>query len=187
METYRDLLQFIKKPEYQQIEGWDLKTRISLLVKLLALSLLLSFTIAIILSALENITDLDLGEHAINLLFEEYSPVFILLVVAVLAPIIEELIFRGPLYLFRNNRYFGIIFYLITLIFGFYHITNFEINPTVIYLAPLLVSPQLFIGLILGYVRVKLGLIWAMLLHSIYNIVLVGPIVLAHILEIPIQ
>ncbi len=185
METYKDLLQFIKKPEYHQIKGWDLKTRMSLLIKLLALSLLLSFAIAIFLSILEIITELELGEHAIDQLFDEYSPLFILLVVAILAPIIEELIFRGPMYLFRKSRYFGFFFYLITLIFGFYHITNFEISPTVIYLAPLLVAPQLCIGLILGYVRVKLGLIWAMVLHSMYNVVLVGPIVLAQILEIP--
>jgi membrane protease YdiL (CAAX protease family) len=187
METYNDLIQFIKKPEYRKIDDRDLKTRISLSVKLLVLSLLVSFTIAILLSFLENSTELELGEHAIELLFEEYTAFFVLLVVAVLAPIIEELIFRGPLYLFRNSRYFGLIFYLITLVFGFYHITNFEISPMVIYLSPLLVSPQLCIGLILGYARVKLGLIWAMLLHSIYNIVLVGPIVLAHVLEIPLQ
>lgn len=187
METYKDLLQFIKKPVYVNSDGWDLQARISILAKLLALSLILSFTIGVTLAILETITDLELGEHAIDQLFNDYSPVFILLVVAVLAPVIEELIFRGPLYLFRDSRYFGIIFYLFTLVFGFYHITNFEISLNVIYFAPLLVSPQLCIGLILGYVRVKLGLIWAIVLHSMYNLLLTGPIILAQVLEIPLQ
>ncbi|MGB5239007.1 MAG: CPBP family intramembrane glutamic endopeptidase [Flavobacteriaceae bacterium] len=186
METYKDLFRFIRKPVYDQVEHPDLKTSLSLLAALLALSLLLSFSIAILLSVLENITELELGEHAIDQLFEQYSPVFILLVVAVLAPVIEELIFRGPLYLFRKSNYFAIIFYLSTFIFGFYHITNFELSPTVIYFAPLLVSPQLCIGFILGYIRVKLGLLWAILLHSLYNIVLVGPVILARYLEIAI-
>ena len=186
METYKDLLLFIRKPAYDPLESPDLSVRFSLLAALLALSLLISFGIAMVLSVLENITDLNLGEHAIDQLFEQYPPAFILIVVAVLAPVIEELIFRGPLYLFRKSRFFALIYYFLTLVFGFYHITNFEITPTVILFSPVLVSPQLCIGFILGYIRVKLGLIWAILLHSIYNTILVGPVILAHYLEIAI-
>lgn len=49
------------------------------------------------------------------------------------------------------------------------HITNFEINTTIILLSPVLVLPQILLGGYFGYVRVRLGLQWSILLHSMYN------------------
>lgn len=180
------LFNFIKKPVYEADDEIKSQGKFVLLFSLLALALFISFSIAIFIGVLERTTNLELGEHAIDLLFEEYGAPVIFLGVVILAPILEELIFRGPLYLFRKSPYFGVIFYLFTLAFGFYHITNFELTPTVLYLSPILVSPQLFIGLLLGYIRVRLGLVWAMMLHGCYNLVLIGPLIAMKILNIPI-
>ena len=181
------LLKFALHPDYNKDNTLSLNEKFRLFIRLLALSLLVSLALALVIGLLQEVGGLELGEHAMDLLFEEYSPGFIFLVVVVLAPVLEELFFRGPMYLFRNSSYFGLIFYLFTLLFGFYHITNFELTPTVLYLSPLLVSPQLFIGLLLGYIRIRLGLHWAILLHSAYNFALVGPLILIQVLEIQPQ
>ncbi|MGI9547715.1 MAG: CPBP family intramembrane glutamic endopeptidase [Flavobacteriaceae bacterium] len=180
------LLHFIKKPEYKSDNELGSQGRWLMLGSLLAMALFISLGIAMIISVLEQTANLDFGEHAIDQLFQEYGAPIIFIGVVILAPILEELIFRGPLYLFRNSPYFGIIFYLFTLAFGFYHITNFELTPTVLYLSPLLVAPQLIIGLLLGYIRIRLGLIWAMMLHSCYNLVLIGPLITMKILNMEI-
>lgn len=179
------LLQFLKNPVYKKDDSLNLNNKFKLLFRLLVLALLISFGIAIVIGILEKGLDLDLGKHAIEQLFEDYSPDFIFVMAVVLAPLTEELVFRGPMYLFRNSKYFGYIFYLFTLAFGFYHITNFEINATILLLSPLLVAPQIIIGLLLGYIRVQLGLAWSILLHSLYNLVLIGPIVLLQTLNMP--
>jgi len=49
----------------------------------------------------------------------------------------------------------------------------------VILFSPLLVAPQFFIGLIFGFIRVRLGLLWSIFLHSLYNGLLVSLFLLA--------
>jgi membrane protease YdiL (CAAX protease family) len=89
---------------------------------------------------------------------------------AVLAPIIEECIFRAPLFLFRKyTKGFKYVFYIIVLIFGFIHLSNFKISTTILIVSPLLVAPQIIAGLLLGYIRVRLGLLYSILLHALFN------------------
>lgn len=69
-------------------------------------------------------------------------------------------------------KYFRFFFYLSILSFGFAHITNFtfpEINFWVIICTPLLVSPQIFMGSILGFIRMKYGFKHSVLLHTTIN------------------
>ena len=101
------LLSFFKHPVYKHDKELNLNEKFSIFFRLLALSLLVSLALALLIGLLEEVAGLDLGQHAMDLLFEEYSPGFIFLVVVVLAPILEELFFRGPLYLFRNSSRFG--------------------------------------------------------------------------------
>lgn len=182
----QDLLIFLKKPVYKVYKDLNLNERFKYLFLLLVLALIISFSLALLIGMVENLFGLELGEHAINKLFDEYTSDFIFIMAVILAPVLEELLFRGPLYLFRNSRYFDAIFYLFALAFGFYHITNFEISPMIIYLSPLLVAPQIIIGLLLGYVRVRLGLPWSILMHALYNLVLIGPLLLLKSLDFPL-
>ncbi len=183
----QELLEFLKNPVYKQDKSVSLNEKIRLLLFLLGLALLISFALALIIGIVESAFNLNLGEHAMNRLFDDYSPEFIFAMAVIFAPVLEELLFRGPMYLFRNSRYFNILFYLFTLAFGFYHLTNFEIDSTILYLSPLLVAPQLIIGLMLGYIRVRLGLEWAILLHACYNLILIGPLLLLKSLDIPLS
>jgi len=79
-------------------------------------------------------------------------------------------------YLFKVQKciikHFRFFFHLSILSFGFVHITNFtfpEINFWVILCTPLLVSPQIFMGSILGFIRMKYGFRYSVLLHTIIN------------------
>ncbi|AHM61711.1 hypothetical protein D770_17295 [Flammeovirgaceae bacterium 311] len=67
------------------------------------------------------------------------------------------------------TNYYGWLFYGAAIIFALVHLINFQLNARILLMAPLLVLPQLLLGLILGYLRVRLGLIWAIALHGVYN------------------
>ncbi|MTG97665.1 MULTISPECIES: type II CAAX prenyl endopeptidase Rce1 family protein [Myroides] len=68
------------------------------------------------------------------------------------------------------TTYFSYIFYLLTLIFGFIHITNFEeITSRILILSPLIVFPQFALGIMMGYVRIRYGFWYSFLFHLINN------------------
>ena len=97
------------------------------------------------------------------------SKTVLFMVAVIAAPLLEELLFRAPITLFQNKKYFKIVFYTFALVFGFIHLSNFEITTNVLLLAPILVAPQIILGGYLGFIRVRFGLIWSILLHASYN------------------
>ncbi|WP_198439804.1 CPBP family intramembrane glutamic endopeptidase [Pareuzebyella sediminis] len=183
---WNTILNFAKNPVYQEDTNTDLKYRLIILSRLLMSALTISIFLGMLIGGLKTAFHLDLGKHALDDFMAEYSALTLLLAAVILAPFFEELLFRGPLYFFRNSQYFNYAFYSLTLIFGFYHITNFELTATTLALAPLLVLPQMSIGVFLGFVRVRFGLPWAMAFHAVYNFVLVTPMLILHLLEIPV-
>jgi hypothetical protein len=69
------------------------------------------------------------------------------------------------------KRFFPFHFYLTAIFFGLVHISNYS-NPLEYGVSiVLLVLPQLFVGLILGYVRMRFGLSKSMLMHAAYNLI----------------
>lgn len=183
----QELWSFIKKPIYEQDKNSDSRYRVGILFKLVALALLISVVLGGIIGILETFLNLDFGKHAVEEAMEKFSPWFLALAAVVLAPLFEELIFRAPMAWFKENTYFSYIFYGLTLIFGFYHITNFKITTTILLLSPILVAPQISVGVLLGYIRVRFGLIWAIILHAVYNLFLLGPLLIFKILDIPLE
>jgi uncharacterized protein len=62
-------------------------------------------------------------------------------------------------------------FYLSCILFGFYHITNYiPVNYKLFLIMPVIVFPQMVIGAFLGYLRMKFGILYSILFHSITNI-----------------
>lgn len=183
----RELLIFLKYPTYRIDENRDFKYRAGVFFRLLWISLALSFILGWLIGGIQVIFDLDFGKHAVDDFFERHSLFLVLLGAVIAAPILEELVFRAPLSLFKQKRQFPYIFYVFTLTFGFYHITNFEMRFTTLLLSPVLVAPQLVVGAILGYIRIRFGLVWAIVLHACYNLILVVPVLLFKTLDIPIE
>lgn len=67
---------------------------------------------------------------------------------------------------------FPYFFYFSILIFGFIHISNItftERNFWIILFSPILVSPQILMGSILGVIRMKYGFIYSVLFHTSIN------------------
>lgn len=75
---------------------------------------------------------------------------------------------RHLTYNFWNN-YPVLVFYTSFISFGFIHILNFKIESNLFIFTPIIVLPQLTIGIVLGYSRLKYGLFFSIIAHSIYN------------------
>jgi len=70
------------------------------------------------------------------------------------------------------NKYFGVYFYSLTVVFGLLHVANFLslVPENLIFIAPLFALHQVIVGFFLGYLRIKNGLIWCILLHFMFNL-----------------
>lgn len=180
----KELWVFFKNPDYQVDNNTNLKYRLSIFLKLLGLSLFISIGLGLVIASVDYFTAVDYGQHAIDKMFKTYSRSFIFFAAVVFAPLLEEFLFRGPMVFFKKSAYFNYVFYLLTLIFGFYHIINFELTPTILALSPLLVAPQLSVGVILGFIRIRFGLLWAIALHAVYNLLLMGPLIFSRYLQV---
>lgn len=85
-------------------------------------------------------------------------------------PILEELLFRAhlraPIWKKIN---FGFPFYLTAGLFAIIHLTNISMPQEKWYLGPLLVLPQLILGLLFGYVRVRNNIWASVFCHVLHN------------------
>ncbi|WP_170132745.1 CPBP family glutamic-type intramembrane protease [Pedobacter cryoconitis] len=54
-------------------------------------------------------------------------------------------------------------------IFGYLHLTNYKITPNLLLFSPIVLANYIIGGLILSFIRVRYGLIYAVLFHAVYN------------------
>lgn len=173
---------FFKNPINQKLDI-NTQERYQLFSRLLFYTVLCSIVLGLVMQAFIIVFELELGNHAMDELLSAYSPVMILVLAVIVAPFLEELLFRAPLTMFKANRSFKYAFYCSVLLFGLMHITNFEGLNGQYWAIPVLVSPQLSAGIFLGFIRTRLGLFWSILLHAAHNLILVGPIILYLLLD----
>jgi len=69
------------------------------------------------------------------------------------------------------EKYFTFWVYLLSIIFGFVHLGNYENFNRFWYLVPLLVISQIFAGFVFAFVRLKYGFLFAWFAHSAYNFI----------------
>jgi len=74
-------------------------------------------------------------------------------------------------------RFFPAFFWLATLAFALVHLTNFDEGSAAILLP--LVLPQFILGSLLGYIRVRIGILGAIALHAAHNATAIGIAALA--------
>jgi hypothetical protein len=70
--------------------------------------------------------------------------------------------------------HFRSVLYVSCFAFGLLHISNFRfttLTAETLLLAPLLVLPQIISGFILAFARMRLGMIWCLVLHTAHNFV----------------
>ncbi|PWS31795.1 CPBP family glutamic-type intramembrane protease [Pedobacter paludis] len=71
-----------------------------------------------------------------------------------------------------SGKYFTAYFYLLTITFGLLHLSNFIhlVPDNLILFAPIFVIHQIIVGFFLGYLRLKRGLFWSILMHTMLNV-----------------
>lgn len=71
---------------------------------------------------------------------------------------------------------FKTIFYLSCILFGVFHVINYNFQSDgSILLLSVMILPQIFTGALLGFMRMKYGIIFSILLHSCLNILALLP------------
>lgn len=169
-----DFYKFLLKPNDHQLQ-LKLKDKFQLLLILLGFEILI--TLIVIFPLLYLIDFLSpLKQDRID-----YSETFVYLLVlfVFVVPFIEEVIFRLFLSYRRVNlvisreswtKLFPYLVYIPTLIFGFLHLGNFNNENALFYiLSPLVIISQLFGGLVISFIRVRLDFFYSTFYHFIWN------------------
>ncbi|WDF54877.1 CPBP family intramembrane glutamic endopeptidase [Mucilaginibacter sp. KACC 22063] len=111
------------------------------------------------------------GHHIYQLQVDE---IIKLLGIATLSGIIILFLSRRIPTVEITNLAFKSIYWISCALFGLLHITNFgTFNWKIAWAYPFFVIPQLLLGCILGFIRIKDGLIWAIMVHCLVNFILV--------------
>jgi membrane protease YdiL (CAAX protease family) len=168
-ETFLELMNYLKNPVLEEDSNMDFKYRIRKFGFLLVICLLTGLAISPIFTLIEEFGWINMEDHAMEEMMQQFSKPIIFFFAVVIAPLFEELIFRAPLTLFKNKKSFKIPFYIFAILFGLVHLNNFKMTQNVILLAPILVAPQTLLGGYLGFIRIRFGLGWSMALHAAYN------------------
>ena len=178
----KNIYSWIINPDESSLDI-DFKSKLILLGKMLVLDILFAIPIGLMLELIHY------NLYSLNTILIDWHPIFLFLLIIVLGPFFEELIFRFPLKYERNylviainaftndwiyNRW-GYIFryflYIMISLFGFIHISNYANDDSVFYfLSPIIVGSQLFGGIVFSYCRIKLGFMWAFIQHSLFNL-----------------
>lgn len=198
--VFNDLIAFLRHPKEEHLPDSSMGQKLKLiaLLYLIELPVIVSFILTI--SLLKHFKLFDIDKHFGVDLFSKFSYTTILFLAVILAPLIEETIFRLPLRYRRNyllrlisggisvtglvdkdklqqgvqrfwNASFGWFFYGMAITFGLIHLTNYSDPKSLILFAPLLTITQMCGGLIMGYIRVKIGFIWGITYHAAHNLI----------------
>jgi len=197
--TFRNFANYLRDPTDEKDVDATFGSKVKTMFQLFLFSLLPLFIFGLILSNLKKLHWIDVGVNINSTLVYRYTYLKAILLVVVAAPVLEELLFRLPLRYKYNyllqwsavliskitgsdddtfedkvlafwNKYFKYFFYFSVLLFGFIHFFNFSNYRNLWSWIILLVFPQLIIGSILGYIRVRFSLPWSIAYHAFYNL-----------------
>ncbi len=197
MKTYFiELFNFYKNPKDLRIKNYTLIKNIKyILYTFLAdLSLTLIFFPFLYLLSKNNLIpeDFERINYTDNTLLKS------LMVIAVFVPLLEEIIFRFPIRDNKLYRYFisakvwdflfKILVYIIPLLFGFVHLSNFgDLTLPLILMSPVLIGSQIIGGYLYTFLRVKFNFVSAVVTHMLWNLVLSLGVIFLLSVEKPFQ
>jgi membrane protease YdiL (CAAX protease family) len=198
-KTYRRLFRFIRKPDDQSSADVRFSSKLRTLLALF----LLNATLVCIWMFVVSFLGIDNLENAnANLLEMPFGKMLLIGVITI--PLLEEILFRFPMKYERNyllhlliaavglfapakhrsailanarslwSRFFGLFFYGMTLVFAFAHLNNYVDAEKLLIWSPFLIFTQFLTGLVLGYIRIRFGLLWSWGYHALFNFVLLS-------------
>jgi hypothetical protein len=80
-----------------------------------------------------------------------------------------------------ERKYFS-VFYISSSIFALLHISNYDPKAITYLLIPILVLPQFVLGVLCGFLRLRLGFIWGIIFHSGHNLLFLSPLIVSTLL-----
>ncbi len=198
--TGKDLVKFLKQPADQKAPVQTGKHKLNVVFALLCIDILLTFMLLPIINLAAHFGWVNMDNHAVSLAIVQWPFWQIVLLMVILGPFVEELIFRFFLRYKRNyllhclifvvgkrNRAraeaffkkvwfsgFPFVFYVSVILFGIVHLFNYEYSSYMWLVAPLLVAPQMLIGAINGYLRVKYNFMLGYSMHAVHNFIFIG-------------
>ena len=104
-------------------------------------------------------------------------------IILILIYFIKRVKINQSILIFWRLKYFY-VFYTTVAIFGLLHITNFNVRTITILLIPILIMPQLILGLFCGYIRLRLGFFWGCLFHISHNFIYLLPFLITSLIPI---
>jgi len=193
LNFYGDIWRWVKNPKEGFLQDTSFRAKSIKLFQIFILDFLAAGVFGLTLGYINNsVQRLETPLEAMNLLE-------LMILLSLAAPIIEEIIFRLPLVYKRNYiargldkvtngfvarkwdslyRYFV---YIMAVGFGFIHLANFsDISFLLLVLSPIVIGSQLVGGLMISYVRVKFGFMWAVAHHVIFNTIIGLFVLLTH-------
>lgn len=212
--TYKELFLFLRKPVDKPHDNQTFKKKFLTLFAIFALGFILSFVFVILLGVLSKYGFIPSEDHKLAEFLNSMSKVQIIALTVIIVPIIEELIFRLYLryknnYLLqlfmslfyilgtkRKNRIekrikkiwykkYAYVFYFSAILFGFVHILNFKSAKSLLLFLPIITAPQIVVGILAGYLRVRFNLVLGIFLHAIHNMVFILPfLILGNSIEV---
>ncbi|GAA0717757.1 hypothetical protein GCM10009430_15040 [Aquimarina litoralis] len=189
LKTLKEVIHFTKHPSDKNKAPASFIQNLNLLIRLLIILFIIVSLILILFHYINTYTFDFKSYGKFDDAFANKTLVSILFLVSVLAPVLEEVIFRLPLkysrnYIFRGIDYifktkkvyifwtknYHFFYYTSIVAFGLVHLTNYDLESYwFLALAPIIILPQLLAGIVLSFIRMKSGLLWAISLHSLYN------------------
>lgn len=172
-----DILDYFKNPDCEKEPNVFSSQKLKLFWTSFWMIMVCNIGLSVLIYGAEALGWIDTDNHAVMEMVKDQSVLVILLAAVIVAPLFEELIFRAPITLFHtvDRSDFRWIFYLFAFCFGAIHITNYGINMNTLLLLPIITGPQIVAGMFLGLIRVKVGLLYSILFHALYNGVLMIP------------
>lgn len=199
---------FLKNPTDETPLPTTFASKFKIVLSFFLLEIPVMLVLILIISGLENAKLINTDNHSIEALLKTVPTAALFFIVVIIAPLFEELIFRLYLRYETNfaiglsigfARFFGQekakevdlslkeswlrfypkIFYFSAFLFGLVHLVNFEITTAILLLSPIIVAPQIVLGLVIGYLRVRHGFWTGFLMHAFHNFVFVGISVIA--------
>ncbi len=162
-------IDFVKNPNKPYYPELAKKDKLQHIIRhFLPICIMAAFLIGMLTYVLEKAKLFD------AVISRDYDFWTLLFAAVLLAPPVEELIFRGFLGPLRRKSYFRWLYYVSSLVFGFVHLVNYENGSSLLPFFLILTGPQIFIGLLLGYIRIVYGFKYAVLLHAVYNLFVIS-------------
>jgi len=203
-EKYSDIFDFIRNPKDQKAPIQTFSEKAKKLLWIIVLDIPVMGVLLLMLWGLKSSGIYTDENHKILTLLQSFSFGAIIFMLLILAPVLEELIFRlylrykynfiARLFIFgfiitgRTNKskiedafkrfwfkQYRYIFYFSAIFFGFVHIFNYDYSIKMFLLIPLLTAPQIVMGVFLGYMRVRFGIFQSIILHTLHNAIFVVP------------